>query len=178
MNEIAVISRLFVHNKCTTVRDSGLFIQMILETSIEISATPEQVWSVLTDFERYPAWNPFIREIHGKLATGSRLVVELGPPEGRVMTFNPVVTRVETNQAFSWLGTLGGRWLFSGEHTFELESLPSGDTRFHHREVFGGVLLPLLKRSLDSDTRRGFEHMNAALKKVVETGQAQAPSVG
>nr|WP_255305408.1 SRPBCC family protein [Acidithiobacillus ferrivorans] len=31
-----------------------------IETNIEITATPERVWSILMDFPAYPQWNPFI----------------------------------------------------------------------------------------------------------------------
>jgi uncharacterized protein YndB with AHSA1/START domain len=34
-------------------------------TEIEIDASPSQVWQVLTDFEKYPTWNPFIKKISG-----------------------------------------------------------------------------------------------------------------
>lgn len=141
---------------------------MLLDTSINVNATTDQVWSVLTDFESYPQWNPFIREIRGTVEVGARLFARLGPPNGKIMTFKPVVTKAEVGKAFSWLGTIGGSWLFSGEHQFELEQLSTGQTRFHQREVFGGMLLPLLKGSLDTDTRRGFELMNVALKEEVE----------
>ena len=32
---------------------------------IEINAPPSRVWQVLTDFEKYPTWNPFIKKITG-----------------------------------------------------------------------------------------------------------------
>ncbi|MEM1270336.1 MAG: SRPBCC domain-containing protein [Bacteroidota bacterium] len=141
---------------------------MTLSTYIDIDAPTDQVWAALMDFESYPQWNPFIREIRGEARRGARLFVRLGPAGKSPMTFKPAVTSVEPNRKFAWLGTLVAGWLFSGEHTFELEPLGSGSTRFHHRETFSGLLLPLLRNSLDTDTRAGFEQMNEALKARVE----------
>jgi uncharacterized protein YndB with AHSA1/START domain len=31
-----------------------------LESEVEVQASPERVWEVLTDFAAYPDWNPFI----------------------------------------------------------------------------------------------------------------------
>ena len=36
-----------------------------LKTTIEINASPAKVWEVLLDFEKYPDWNPFIKNIRG-----------------------------------------------------------------------------------------------------------------
>jgi uncharacterized protein YndB with AHSA1/START domain len=34
-----------------------------LHSEIEIDASAERVWAILTDFASYPRWNPFIRSI-------------------------------------------------------------------------------------------------------------------
>ena len=36
-----------------------------IETAIDISASAERVWDVLTRFDAYPGWNPFITSITG-----------------------------------------------------------------------------------------------------------------
>ena len=48
-----------------------------LRTEIAIDAPPERVWAVLTDFERYGEWNPFVPSLQGELSGGSRLRVRL-----------------------------------------------------------------------------------------------------
>ena len=36
-----------------------------LNSEIEIDASAERVWQLLTDLDRFPQWNPFIRSITG-----------------------------------------------------------------------------------------------------------------
>ncbi len=40
-----------------------------IETEIIIDAPVTTVWQVLTDFERHPTWNPFIKAIAGQKRT-------------------------------------------------------------------------------------------------------------
>jgi hypothetical protein len=54
--------------------------------------------------------------------------------------------------------------LFDGEHIFIIEPLAAGGVRFIQREIFTGLLVPLFAHQLDTETRRGFEDMNHALK--------------
>ncbi|MDS0297430.1 SRPBCC domain-containing protein [Halogeometricum sp. S1BR25-6] len=146
-------------------------------TSIEIAATPERVWTVLTDFEAYDEWNPFAR-IAGKPNVGAHPQVRLTPPDGRAMTFRPEVTVVEPDRELRWLGHLYVPGLFDGEHRFVLEPLDGGArTRFVHAETFGGVLAGPLLRMVGDDTQAGFEAMNGALKRRAEerTEKEQAP---
>jgi hypothetical protein len=135
-----------------------------LRTEIEIDASVERVWAALTDFASFPHWNPFIRRIDGAPVVGSRLDVWIGASGTRGMRFRPTVRAVAPNRELRWLGSLGIRGLFDGEHIFELTPLAPDRARFVQRERFRGVLVPLFARSLERDARRGFEEMNRALR--------------
>jgi len=139
-----------------------------LRTEIEIQASNQRVWQLLTDFASFPQWNPFIRQANGEVKVGAGLVIHLQPSGASGMTFKPIVLKVEPNRELRWLGRLLMPGLFDGEHTFTIETLAANRVRFTQREVFTGLLVPLFARSLDADTRRGFEEMNQALKSRAE----------
>jgi hypothetical protein len=140
-----------------------------LHTEIEINATPEKVWDVLTDFASYAEWNPFVTSAAGKAAVGERLQVRMNPPGGRAATFRPTVTEAQAPMRLEWLGKLLFKGLFDGRHRFQIGAT-SGGTNFIQSEEFTGVLVPLLARSLDGPTREGFELMNRAIKERAEDG--------
>ena len=145
-----------------------------LHSQIEIEASAERVWQVLTDFAAYPEWNPFIRRVNGRPELEEQLVVRMRPSGTRGLTFRPTVMRVEPNRQLRWLGHLIVPGLFDGEHIFEIEELDRDRVLFIQREVFNGLLVPLLARSLDRDTQRGFEEMNRALRERIEVGGQNA----
>ena len=66
-----------------------------IETEVEINGTASQVWEVLTDFGRYPEWNPFILWITGTLQTGSQLKAVVQTPNFPKITIRPVLLKVE-----------------------------------------------------------------------------------
>ena len=142
---------------------------MTLRTEVEIRAPAARVWDVLTDFAAFPQWNPFIRRIDGVLSPRMRLTVRIQPPGNRVLSFHPTVLRVEDGRHFAWRGRTLLPGLFDGEHSFDVEPIGGDRVRFVHAEVFSGLLVPLLARSLRTTTRRGFEQINAALKARAET---------
>jgi len=135
-----------------------------LHFEIEIDASAERVWDILTDFAYYPQWNPFIRRISGELEVGERLEVRLKAPDSRDVTLRPTVLRAEPNRLMRWVGHLLVPGLLDGEHSLATQPLEENRVRFVQHEVFKGVLVPLFARSLDNNTLRGFEQMNRALK--------------
>jgi hypothetical protein len=135
-----------------------------LSTSIEIAADAPAVWNILKDFEKYGEWNPFIRSIDGGKTIGSRLNVFLQPSGTKGMRFRPKLLEFSKEKGIRWIGRLWIPGLFDGEHSFSITKNPDGTVKFTQEETFRGVLVPLLRKGLEKDTKRGFEEMNRALK--------------
>ncbi|MBL7782842.1 MAG: SRPBCC domain-containing protein [Saprospiraceae bacterium] len=136
-----------------------------LKTEITIQASPEKVWAILTNFEQYPNWNPFIKSITGNAVVGQRITAVIQPPQSKTMTFKPKVLAFEPNREFRWLGNLLFPGIFDGEHQFILIDNQNGTTTLHHNEFFSGLLVGLLNLE---NTRMGFEAMNRKLKELSE----------
>jgi len=139
-----------------------------LATEIEIDAAPERVWSILTDFPRYPEWNPFVVKVDGDLRPDGDLAVEIKASKSRSMKIKPRIVQLEPGRTFAWFGKLLVPGLFDGEHRFEVVPVAPGKVRLVQAERFSGLLVPLLKRMLNTSTRRGFEAMNRAVKARAE----------
>ncbi len=135
-----------------------------IKTQITIEATPNRVWEVLTDFEKYSGWNPFIRSIKGQVKTGEKIIVRLEPPGAKGMTFKPKVLAFDQNKEFKWIGHLFFPGLFDGEHRFELIDNGDGTTTFIQAEKFKGILVRMLSKMLDGSAMNGFKAMNERLK--------------
>jgi hypothetical protein len=141
-----------------------------ISIEIEINAPAARVWEILTDFARYPQWNPFIPDIEGRLVVGERLRVLIRPPGGKGMTFRPVVLVAQPPSELRWLGRLLLPGIFDGEHRFQIEELGGGRVRLRQSEQFRGILVPILWSRMGTPTRRGFESMNLAIKDLAEKG--------
>ena len=142
-------------------------------TDIVIETPINEVWDLLTDFDHFETWNPFITKIKGELEPGSKLEVHLQPPGTKGVDITPVLTKVEPVNEFRWKGNLWVKGIFDGEHAFRLEELENGRTRLIQCERFRGILAPLILYVVGEKTRAGFERMNASLKKECEKRNRQ-----
>jgi hypothetical protein len=138
-----------------------------LKAVTEIDASPERVWEILTDFDSYAEWNPFIRAVSGEPKAGAKLEVRIEPPGGRAMTFKPTVLAAEPARELRWIGRLLVPGVFDGEHSFRVEPIGDRRVRFVQAERFSGALVPLFGKTLEQ-TERGFGEMNEALKRRAE----------
>ncbi|WP_406657558.1 SRPBCC domain-containing protein [Methanolobus sp. ZRKC2] len=137
-------------------------------TDIEINAPAEKVWHILTDFENFEKWNPFILIKKGKLEAGSQLEVQLHPPGSKPMSFKPTVLKVNPVREFRWMGSMWIKGIFDGEHAFRIEELDKSRTRLIQCERFRGILAPLVLYIMGENIKAGFKEMNLSLKKISE----------
>ena len=134
------------------------------ETSALINATPDRVWSILTDAHEYPNWNPGVERVEGTIKPGEMIKVRVKVNPGRA--FPVKVTEFTPGQRMVWSGgmPLG---LFKGVRTFTLTA-EAGATRFQMREEYTGPLLPMIWKSIP-DLGPSFEQFGTGLKARAES---------
>ena len=148
---------------------TNLIVMRSIKTEIVIEAPIEKVWDILMDHEAYPSWNPFIKQASGSTEVGENLKVTLQSEGNKPMSFEPLVLVNEKNQEFRWIGKLGIKGIFDGEHYFIVEQVGTDQTKFIQGENFTGILAGLLIAIIGKDTIGGFTAMNEAIKNRAET---------
>lgn len=132
--------------------------------STTIKASPETIWTILTNGTAYPEWEPNTVRIEGRIAPGEKLVAYSKLSPGRA--FPVKVSEFVPGRKMTWTGgmPLG---LFTGERSFTLASGSDGLTEFTLREVFSGPLLGLFAGGLP-DLNTAFAQFAASLKRRAE----------
>jgi hypothetical protein len=129
------------------------------EGRIEVSASPEVLWDVLADFEKWPMWNPDVDSVtlNGPVAKGTIFRWKAGPT--RLVS---TLQRVDRPRALGWTGrTMGVRAI----HLWRFEPRPGGAVA-SMEESFDGAVAKLLRRrlqrQLDETTAKGLQALKAA----------------
>ncbi len=136
-------------------------------TEIDIATSPSRVWQVLTDFEKYSAWNPFMTKISGKALKDERLEITMPNPQGGTMVIAPTILAAEPDRELRWYGRSEGD-AFNGEHSFLIEQTGDNSVHFILSEKFTGSMVEALAGWIDTAVRQHFEAMNKALKDRAE----------
>lgn len=145
-----------------------------IETTTDIDAPPAVVWEIITDFARYPEWNPFITELLGELQQGARLRATFALAGRKPQTFTPTLTTVDPIQRLVWSGRLAVPRLFDAEHIFVVAPRGTG-SRLVHQEHFRGVLVPFMRSTLTA-THDAFTRMDAELTQRAEAFASSRPT--
>jgi hypothetical protein len=148
--------------KATTTRTT---FRLAIAVTRSIAAPTTTVWNLLTDIGAQSRWNSTLTSIEGKIAAGER--VSFRVPEAPGQTFSPTVVAFDEPKSMVWRLN---RWpLLVSERTYRLVPGRPGSTEVTIDEVFQGMLLPLIARSLP-DFGAMFERTTADLKAAAEAG--------
>ncbi len=104
----------------TAVKTKSTFRQSV-RVDVDITATPEKIWSLLTNVAETPRWNSTITQIDGRVALGEQLKIKV-PISTR--TFSVKVDIVEPYTRLVWSD---GNAVFRGVRTYTLT--PKGGGR-------------------------------------------------
>lgn len=138
-----------------------------ISTKINIAASKERIWEVLTDFSRYPEWNPFIRKVEGKAEMGAALKISIQQNKSKTLVFKPKITLFDPPNCLEWIGRLPLK-VFQGKHCFYLKEIGGNQVELHHFEEFRGLMHQVIVKRIKKSTQAGFEAMNQAIKKRAE----------
>ena len=142
------------------------------EQSTEISASPEAVFAIASDLERYPEWQDFLQRVSARErdAQGRATVVEAAA-DARVTTVRFVLraTRDEPSRV-AWRRDSGDLKALSG--AFDLSATAAGTRATFALEVDPGFKLGLLLKGPVADNlrQRILNGMLDGLKRRAEAG--------
>jgi uncharacterized membrane protein len=135
--------------------------------TIEIAASPERVWEVLSDVEYWPEWTEsvtFARRLDdGPLRPGSRTRLK----QPRLPETEWVVTDLEPGRSFTWVSTGAGA---RNTARHDIEPLPGGGSRVRLEFETAGVLGGLVGRLYGGMVKRYLGMEAEGLKRRAESG--------
>ncbi|MGA6204558.1 SRPBCC family protein [Nocardia testacea] len=141
---------------------------LVVDDVVEVDAPTEVVWSVLTDFDRYGDWNPFISRCRADLAVGAPIDMTVQQLAPRPIRMREWIRSVDPGRAFSYsmkpipLGALRSK----RAHT--LTPLPQDRTRYESHFELDGWLAPLVGLLFGRGFKKGFPGMTTAVQREAE----------
>lgn len=150
-----------------SIRRTGL-LGLELSSDVEVAASRQRIWDVLTDLSAYGQWNNAIPVARGALVEGGVLDVEIAWPGLKRSPYKLNLLTVAPGQELRWLGQFGMRGLLDGDHRFTLAGPAEGPVRVTQSERFSGLLVPVFAPWLQNNVLAGFVDMNAALRRRAE----------
>ncbi len=137
---------------------------VLQNAEILINASPAQVWSVLTNINQWPAWNPNIRtaKLEGEAMVGANFHWNV-----KGASIQSILHTVIDQAAFGWSGTTFGG---SAIHNWYLEN-QNGHTLVKVEESMEGWLVRLFKNKMNRDLAVDMAFWLKKLKDASEKGE-------
>ncbi len=139
-----------------------------IEHEIAIDASADEVWEVLTDFEAYPEWNPYVLALEGEATPGSVVKVTISQENWpQPITLEETIVSSEPPAFFHWHGSVLTEGLLETDHSFHIEPRSSKQVRFVQREEFRGPIARFLEEDARVFTLQAFQAMDEAIAERV-----------
>jgi len=116
------------------------------QKTIDIAASPERVWKVMVDIERWPEWTKSVTSIKrldgGSFAIGSRARISQPKHLPAVWT----VTQFGTNRSFTWSAPGPGFRVYGTHGVEAIEGGTRATLSLRFDGLLGGIVARLLRK--------------------------------
>ncbi|MFK7827275.1 MAG: SRPBCC family protein [Oligoflexales bacterium] len=108
-----------------------------ISTEIDIKASPDKVWEVLVNVEKWQDWSPIIKKSSGKVAMGEALQITMRgkEPEAEGPSYSPSIIHLDAPNSLIWRAHMMAGFVMTNDKMFELKENSSGGTKLIHKEM-------------------------------------------
>ena len=139
-----------------------------MDDVVEVDAPADVVWSVLTDFDSYGEWNPFISRCRAQLTVGAPIEMVVQQLAPRPITMREWIRSVTPGSEFSYSMKPAPLGALRSNRTHTLVPLAENRTRYESHFELGGWLAPLVGLLFGRGFRRGFPGMTTGVQREAE----------
>ncbi len=134
-----------------------------VHTEIEIHASPQSVWQILTDVPKVKEWNPVLIPTEGILSEGNTIKYEFYQEEnGKAAVIDAKVKQLVTNKLIKQRG--GIPLVLTFDHQYIIEVAANGCKVTIH-EAYRGIMVPFWNAN---PVEEAYTRLLKALKNKVE----------
>src|SRR5258708_31194264 len=102
-----------------------------LNATLQVDASADWIWALITNFAGYADWNRLVPTIRGEPKLNARLKVRLAPAGRRPISLTARVLVAARNRELRWSARTRLPGLLRLEHGFRIEQR-AGSCRLHH----------------------------------------------
>jgi uncharacterized protein YndB with AHSA1/START domain len=141
----------------------------ICSDPVEIDAPADLVWSVMVDFERYAAWNPYTFRVDTRLEVGADVLLHLPHPTapGKPFTMLEHLQVIDAPRHLQY-GTGADNPRMVAVRDQWVEDLGDGRSSYRTTDVFSGPDAQAAYDAMGEWVRAGFNATARALKARAE----------
>lgn len=140
------------------------------EGQVEIEASPEVIWKIMTDVNNWPNWNPEVSKasLNGKVKEGNTFQWKAGPG-----TIKSTIRSVENERLIAWTGkTLS---IIYASHVWKLEPL-NGKTMVRTEESWEGIVARIFRGKMRQMLEKVIHSGLISMKTEAESRLTQIPN--
>ena len=134
-----------------------------VHTEITVSASPENVWRVLTDMDKYSEWNPVMKLLKGEVKEGNQVTYLFSQDVENKSEIKVKIVKIESDRLLNQTG--GVSLILTFNHKYKL--VPIGDkTKVIIHEDYKGIGVNFWN---PKPVEEAYLRLNESLKKRVES---------